>query len=1388
MADNYYQVLGLARNATEQEIKKTFRKLAVKYHPDRNPGDKAAEEKFKEISEAYEVLSDAERRQDYDQEMGYGGAATNETAMDDLLNTVLFGGVPYGRNQGKRNWRTAAADFDRRYQPTPETKRANYPKTALERADKLGKNLRRQADEAKNKKLEGYDTKTTTEQLKREIAYQEKLMELCNYGAETLEKWIQDHETSHKDSDAKFQAHFQESIDRYKQDGKKAAAELEKFTQALQNWQENENQKEAKAESAEDLIKNTLKAASQKELDLIGQIIPLQKTIIQDENTTTAKLANRTIFAQIVKLKLDVFQKIEEHILTTAQALEKIDPASATTAESFLNYRTQNSQKIAQKQQLREVYEEELAQLTAMQAKENAVEKTLQTLIFRTQSEATTLQLNLDTDIQAKSDRPDAEKLELRLKTAAKIYKLWQETVTTAEASLTPDLSPNFAAGQRGILGNFVQEAKAARQEIAQQQQDLQNLDAAAAQALDAATTTAAATSNPQPLEPSPTPQALQQEGVAAAIAAAEALKAEMQEKIAPLQAELLNDANPPTILSFVDLQQAAFLQATTTEEKLAANAKLQEIAQIQYNTYKAIATQLEETSQYLKKIGSTPPDNFKIYQTNNIQDRHQANLDCSKCQNEQTELTARLGNEAIVKASLQQLIDNRNHQAAQLQQNLETELEQSDWTDKEELERRLEIATEIQQLWEDAEIAAEEYLKRDLSPNFVAGQRAAFAKHIQTAKITEQTLAQQLKDLQAQDAAAAVTATEVLGAPAAAHTANTTAAEPLTPQALQQSVVDAAIAQTKKKIEELVTKCQEFEKNLHPNPQTLEENLHNAEIHYKIGETEIEVRNDIDTILTAAKIQCNRLALTDFDDTKLDDPIKENLILQQSAKAFMAEDQDEIDAIKRQLAEEQAAAEAAAQTATPVNVVPPPAERLKINLPALKQWFDHILEGPYADSALLIELKKCNPSNKFGGANSEKFLYIWLASRASSPPEHGNTFDDYRKQLTEHQFKVRDIESRLKQKTGWNPDAIIQLNTDEATAFLTTGELPNIDALLTSLQPQVVATPAQSAGNTPARTTTAASSQAATPLTKAEQLQAIVNKAVLEMHTLLEELADKQKILRGKQKKALTTQQDLENTRINRDVFQTEINYRIAIDEILSAAQTAWRDLDAPNAPNARTPLDDLIIGNLAEQQRNQQQLPFCEMAIAELQKELEEEEEEEGRGPPPPTPPTSTRANNTSPGGKGNQRPRTGKNTRPRTAPNRRREVAQTHAEQTQVPSMYGTGMGIQAGASQQQQPTERPLTVKPKASLGEKSAQQMPIVQSEKLLELAGKAGKSAISAVALPFAFLATIANSESMVGAFQKACDDTVEFIQQACEVIPKGLTVLLMQNMQGGRT
>ena len=64
---DYYEVLGLQKGASEDEIKKAFRQLAKKYHPDLNPGDKEAEAKFKEVNEAYEVLSDKEKLQRYDQ-------------------------------------------------------------------------------------------------------------------------------------------------------------------------------------------------------------------------------------------------------------------------------------------------------------------------------------------------------------------------------------------------------------------------------------------------------------------------------------------------------------------------------------------------------------------------------------------------------------------------------------------------------------------------------------------------------------------------------------------------------------------------------------------------------------------------------------------------------------------------------------------------------------------------------------------------------------------------------------------------------------------------------------------------------------------------------------------------------------------------------------------------------------------------------------------------------------------------------------------------------------------------------------------------------------------------------------------------------------------------
>ncbi|RKY15915.1 MAG: molecular chaperone DnaJ [Planctomycetota bacterium] len=96
---DYYEILGVRRDATEEEIRQAYRRLALKYHPDRNPNDKQAEEKFKEIVEAYEVLSDPEKRRIYDT---YGSAGVSGRVHVDHIPTIeeimsaFFGGDPFG--------------------------------------------------------------------------------------------------------------------------------------------------------------------------------------------------------------------------------------------------------------------------------------------------------------------------------------------------------------------------------------------------------------------------------------------------------------------------------------------------------------------------------------------------------------------------------------------------------------------------------------------------------------------------------------------------------------------------------------------------------------------------------------------------------------------------------------------------------------------------------------------------------------------------------------------------------------------------------------------------------------------------------------------------------------------------------------------------------------------------------------------------------------------------------------------------------------------------------------------------------------------------------------------------------------------------------------------
>jgi molecular chaperone DnaJ len=111
----YYKILGVSEDASEEEIKKAYRKLALKYHPDKNPGNKEAGEKMKEINQAYEVLSDSKKRQDYDRygsekpargfdTSGFGGGGRANDFLEDIMKSF------FGADDRYSNQRTQSRD------------------------------------------------------------------------------------------------------------------------------------------------------------------------------------------------------------------------------------------------------------------------------------------------------------------------------------------------------------------------------------------------------------------------------------------------------------------------------------------------------------------------------------------------------------------------------------------------------------------------------------------------------------------------------------------------------------------------------------------------------------------------------------------------------------------------------------------------------------------------------------------------------------------------------------------------------------------------------------------------------------------------------------------------------------------------------------------------------------------------------------------------------------------------------------------------------------------------------------------------------------------------------------------------------------------------------
>lgn len=151
---DYYEVLGVSKTATPEELKKAYRKLALKYHPDKNPGDKAAEEKFKEAAEAYDVLNDPDKRAKYDQwghnmgPTGFGGGAgggggfhASGMSMEDIFSQFgdIFGGGSFG---GFRQYGSTGSSTRRRRQQKGSDLRIKVKLTLKEIAEGVTKKLK----------------------------------------------------------------------------------------------------------------------------------------------------------------------------------------------------------------------------------------------------------------------------------------------------------------------------------------------------------------------------------------------------------------------------------------------------------------------------------------------------------------------------------------------------------------------------------------------------------------------------------------------------------------------------------------------------------------------------------------------------------------------------------------------------------------------------------------------------------------------------------------------------------------------------------------------------------------------------------------------------------------------------------------------------------------------------------------------------------------------------------------------------------------------------------------------------------------------------------------------------------------------------------------------